>query len=316
MRFLNPKTDFAFKKIFGSSESKDILISFINAMLRFNPGHEIVDLVIIDPYQAPKIKGMKDTYLDVKAKSKDDREFIIEMQVLNVAGFEKRVLYNAAKAYSLQIGEGDDYPRLNPVIALTITDFIMFEPSPKIISKFCLLDKDDYFKYPNSDLELVFVELPKFNKTEEQLVDITDKWIYFLKNAGSLEIVPKTLEVEKPISLAFKIANKANLTREELDDQEHREIFIQDQRGAITKAVIKAALKADEQGFKRGRQEGRQEGIQEGIQKGAAQNLYDLYREGVLTSEQAKAQLEKLFANKSLSEEIYREFVSKIQSNS
>jgi len=311
MRFLNPKTDFAFKKIFGSGESKDILISFINAMLRFNPEHEIIDLTIIDPYQAPKIKGMKDTYLDVKAKSEDGRESIIEMQVLNVAGFEKRILYNAAKAYSIQIGDGEDYPKLNQVIALTITDFTMFEASPKIISKFCLMDKDDFFKYPNSDLELVFVELPKFNKTSEQLVDITDKWIYFLKNASSLEIVPKTLEVEKPIYHAFEIANKATLTREELDDQERREMFIQDQRGAITKAVTTAVIKADEQGFKRGLQEGLQEGLLEGI-KLAAQNLYDLYREGVLTSEQAKAQLEKLYANKSLTEEMYREFMSKI----
>ncbi|MEW5802850.1 MAG: Rpn family recombination-promoting nuclease/putative transposase [bacterium] len=260
MRFLNPKTDFAFKKIFGSSESKDILLSFINAMLRFAPEHEIIDLTIIDPYQAPKIAGMKDTYLDVKARSRDGREFIIEMQVLNVAGFEKRVLYNAAKAYSIQIGEGEDYPSLNPVIALTITDFIMFESSPNIISKFCLMDKDNFFQYPNSDLELVFVELPKFNKTEEQLADITDKWIYFLKNARSLEVVPQTLAVEQPISHAFRIANKANLTREELDDQERREMFIQDQRGALTKAL--------EQGLQQGLQQGRQEGLLEGRKKG------------------------------------------------
>jgi len=303
MRFLNPKTDFAFTKIFGSAESTDILISFINAMLRFRPGHEIVDLTIIDPYQAPKIQGMKDTYLDVKARSRDGREFIIEMQVLNVAGFEKRVLYNAAKAYSVQF-----YPELNPVIAITITDFTMFEETLKIITKFCLRERDDFFEYPDSDLELVFVELPKFDKTEEQLADITDKWLYFLKKAGSLEMVPKTLEVEQPISHAFRIANKANLTREELDDQERREIFIQDQRGAITKA--------DEQGFGRGLQQGREEGLQQGLQKGAAQNLYDLYREGVLTSAQAQAQLEKLYANKSLSEEIYREFMSKIHGNS
>ncbi len=141
----------------------------------------------------------------------------------------------------------------------------------------------------------------------QAIVDITDKWIYFLKNAGCLEIVPKPLKVEEPIYHAFEIANKANLTREELDDQEHREIFIQDQRGALTKAVTQAAIKADEQGFKRGRQEGRQEG--------SAQTLYNLYREGVLTSEQAKAQLEKLYANKSLSEETYRDLMSKIQSN-
>ena len=252
MRFLNPKTDFAFKKIFGSNESKDILISFINAELQFTGSYEIVGLTIIDPYQAPKIKGMKDTYLDVKAQSRDGREFVIEMQVLNVAGFEKRILYNAAKAYSIQIASAQDYLVLNPVIAITIADFVMFEDSKEVITTFRLLEKEKFFEYKNSDLELVFIELPKFIKTENELANITDKWIYFLKNAGSLEFVPQTLAVEPPIKKAFEIANKANMTREELEDQEHREMFIQDQRGAITKAI--------DDGIKKGKEEGREEG--------------------------------------------------------
>ena len=301
MRFINPKTDFAFKKIFGSIESRDILISFINAMLRLGPEHEIVDLTIIDPYQAPKIKGMEYAYLSAKARSRDESGFIIEMQVLHVHGFkEESILYDAAKAHSTQLEDGEGYPKLKPVIGLTITDFIMFKDTSEIISRFRLLDKDDFFACPNSDLALVFVELPKFTKTGEQLIDITDKWIYFLKNARSLEIIPETLAFEHPISHAFQIANKANMTRQELDDQEH----CQDQRGALTKAI--------EQGLKKGIQQGLQQRFQEGFQKGAAQKLYDLYHEGVLTSEQVKAQLEKLYANKSLSEDIYREFMNKI----
>jgi hypothetical protein len=83
MNFINPKTDFAFKKIFGSSESKDILISFLNAIL-YEAQPVIEDWEILDPYLAPKIKGVKDTYLDVKAKITGDKTVIIEMQVLNV----------------------------------------------------------------------------------------------------------------------------------------------------------------------------------------------------------------------------------------
>jgi predicted transposase/invertase (TIGR01784 family) len=64
--FINPKTDFAFKKIFGSKQSKDILIGFLNAIL-YQEKPVILDLVILDPYQAPRIKGIKDSYLDVKA---------------------------------------------------------------------------------------------------------------------------------------------------------------------------------------------------------------------------------------------------------
>lgn len=99
MRFINPKTDFAFKKIFGSEESKDILISFLNALL-YDGQPTIEDLLILDPYLAPRIRGIKSTYLDVKAKLNDCTTVIIEMQVLNVEAFEKRILYNAAKAYS------------------------------------------------------------------------------------------------------------------------------------------------------------------------------------------------------------------------
>ena len=109
MRFLNPKTDFAFKRIFGSERSHEILLSFLNAILGLQSPYRIVDLTLLDPYLAPKIRGMKDTYLDVRARDEQGQWYIIEMQVLNVAAFEKRVLYNACKAYSGQIQRGEDY---------------------------------------------------------------------------------------------------------------------------------------------------------------------------------------------------------------
>jgi predicted transposase/invertase (TIGR01784 family) len=118
--FIDPKTDFAFKKIFGSPQSKDILISFLDAIL-YDATGTIVDLEILDPYQAPRIQGIKDSFLDVKALLASQQTVIIEMQVLNVLGFDQRVLYNAAKAFSIQLDVGEDYSRLNPVIALTIT---------------------------------------------------------------------------------------------------------------------------------------------------------------------------------------------------
>ncbi|MCP2729136.1 Rpn family recombination-promoting nuclease/putative transposase [Limnofasciculus baicalensis] len=93
MNFINPKTDFAFKRIFGSEQNKDILISFLNGIL-YEGKSTIKNLEILNPYQAPKIRGVKDTYLDVKAVLDNEQTVIIEMQVLNVEGFEKRILYN------------------------------------------------------------------------------------------------------------------------------------------------------------------------------------------------------------------------------
>ena len=248
MIFINPKTDFAFKKIFGSEQSKGILISFLNGILY--AGDSIIqDLIILDPYQAPKILGLKLSFLDVKARLSSGNWVIIEMQVLNVEGFEKRVLYNATKTYSAQLNKGDEYDILSPVIALTITDFKMFDDIDRPISRFALKEKESSVDYPISDLELVFVELPKFTIPLSNLETLTDKWIYFLQNAKDLSVVPETMGAVAEIRQAFDIANQAGLTREELDLMERQLMYIQDQRGALTYATRVAR----EQGLVQGR---------------------------------------------------------------
>lgn len=254
MIFINPKTDFAFKKIFGSEQSHGILISFLNGILY--AGQSVIqELEILNPYQAPRIRGVKDTYLDVKAQLKTGETVIIEMQVLNVEGFEKRILYNAAKAYSTQLSVGQSYPLLNPVIALTITDFEMFPDLDTVISRFVLKEKDYLTDYLVHDLELVFVELPKFRRSLDELTTLTDKWIYFLQNARDLRVVPDVMGSVPEIQQAFAIANQANLTLEELDELEKQIIFIQDQRGAITKATQQGLQQGIQQGLQQGRQE-------------------------------------------------------------
>ena len=284
MIFINPKIDFAFKKIFGSEDSKDILISFLNALI-YEAQPIIQDLEIINPYLAPKIRGVKDTYLDIKAKiidreTNEQRTVIIEMQVLNVEGFEKRILYNAAKSYSTQLTTGQGYHLLNPVIALTITDFVMFADLPHVTSRFVLKEKDFLIDYPIYDIELIFVELPKFKKNLAALETIIDKWLFFLNNARKLQDVPPMMDNIPELKKAFYIANQANLNLDELEEQEKSEIFIQDQRGAITKAA------------KESLEQGRQEGLAEGLAEGAQQKAYEIARKmlGVL-DDQAIAEM-------------------------
>lgn len=157
---------------------------------------------------------------------------IIEIQVLNVLGFKKRVLYNAAKAFSTQLKVEDDYSLLNPVIALTITDFVMFDHSDKVFSYYCLKEKTDLTDY-SDDIELVFVELPKFNKGIDELATLGDKWIYFLKEASHLESVPAPLEQEPAIQNAFEVARQSQLTQEEIDILDRQAMFIHDSRNAV-----------------------------------------------------------------------------------
>ena len=271
MMFINPKTDFAFKKIFGSEHSTGILMSFLNGILY--AGDAIIqDLIILDPYQAPRILGIKSSYLDIKARLNNGSWVIIEMQILNIEGFEKRVLYNATKTYSAQLNKGDEYTVLSPVIALTITDFKMFDDIDRPISRFVLKEKQSSVEYPASDLELVFIELPKFKTALADLETLADKWIYFLKNAKDLTVVPESMGAVEEIRQAFDIVNKAGLSREELDLVERQWMYLQDQRGVITYAVNKGI----EQGIEQGKAEGKAEGLEQGsqaMQRSIAQQL-------------------------------------------
>lgn len=267
MRFLDVKTDFAFKRVFGAEESKPILIDFLNAILGYEAEYAVTDLAIIDPYLAPKITGMKDTFVDVRARLANGKHVIIEMQVLNVEGFEKRVLYNAAKEYSGQLAKGEAYKGLNPVIALTFTNFKMFD-FDKYHSVFRLLETQTLTEY-SGELELVFVELPKFNVPLAQLQTVQEKWIYFVQNTGEMNYIPESFSHPTTLPEAFERANEAALSPEELDMQIRRHIFIQDQRGALSKA----------------KSEGWKEGLEEGMQAGLNVALKRLMDSGLPEAE-------------------------------
>ena len=249
MRFLDVKTDFAFKKVFGSEGSKDILLSFINAVIDFD-GHRVENLEILDPYQIPLIAGMKDSYVDVKARLDNGTHVIIEMQVLNVEGFEQRILFNAAKSYSTQIVRGEEYADLMPVVALTITDFIMFPDLPGVRSEYRMKEVNHPREY-NRDIRLIFYELPKFTKSPDELETLEDRWLYFVQKAGSLEVKPTALTTIPEIDHALEIANEAGLSCVELEAQHKRRDFIILQRGSIKKAL--------KDGYTKGKEEGRKE---------------------------------------------------------
>ncbi|CAC5342318.1 conserved hypothetical protein [Planktothrix rubescens CCAP 1459/22] len=265
MKFINPKTDYAFKKIFGSDQSQDILISFLNAIV-YQGETFITSLEIIDPYAPGRISGLKTTYFDVKAQLNNGENVLIEMQAFNVPAFGKRILYNTAKMYVNQLKLGEVYPELRAAIGVAVTDFIMFNEHNKVISQFTLKEDELLLNYQHSPLKLVFVELPKFNKTLEELTTITDKWLYFLRKAPDLEVVPESMLIVPEIEKAFAIADRVNLSLEEIDDLEKREQFERERIGAI------------ELGKAQGRTEGRTEGIQIGEQIGEQRGKINLIK--------------------------------------
>ncbi len=228
MRFVNPKNDVAFKKIFGDENHKDILISFLNAVLNLQGVHEIADLTILNPYQAPKLEALKYTLLDVRAIDKRGVTFIVEMQVEQVAGYQKRFLYYGAKAYAGQIERGDDYPQLNQVIFIGILDFVGFE-GENYLTRHLILNQETK-KQEIDGIEFNFIELPKFTKQEHELTSLLDKWVYFLKHASDLEVIPESADTSS-LKAAYEVAERFRWSRDELEIYDYWGIKAQDERG-------------------------------------------------------------------------------------
>ncbi|WP_353735930.1 MULTISPECIES: Rpn family recombination-promoting nuclease/putative transposase [unclassified Okeania] len=218
----------------------------------------IQSLKIINPYNPGATNSLKETYLDVKAVLDNGSTVIIEMQVLNVEDFEKRVIYNLAKAYGNQLDVGEGYMMLKPFIALTITDFVLFENTEKIITKFRLKEEAENFNYQD-EFTLMFLELPKFTKELSELETLSDKWTYFIRSAPTLEVIPSSLGEVPEIEAALNIANKANLKNEELEELEKQERLIRDKKGQISLAKREGREIGREEGIGIGREEGREQ---------------------------------------------------------
>ena len=126
-KYLDPKADLTFKKVFG--EHKELLISFLNALLPLPEDKEIVELEYLPSELVPVNPDKKDTIVDVRCKDKDGRQFIVEMQMYWTNAFKQRALLNTCKAYSLPADRGEKYSELKPVYTLSLVNDIAFPES-------------------------------------------------------------------------------------------------------------------------------------------------------------------------------------------
>ncbi len=236
MKFVDIKNDVAFRKIFGNENRKEVLISFLNAVLLLQENYKIVNVDILTPYQLPDLKGGKVTIVDVKAKDQNDKTYIVEMQVAEVDGFDKRVLYYASKSYSAQIERGDQYENLNPTYFIGILDFEVTK-NPSYVNRHKIIDSETNENYLK-DIEFNFIELPKFNKKENELESVIDQWVYFIKNAENLDVIPENLK-DEGLKFAYEDADKHNWSKAELEAYDYALMREQDDRGRLTNALRK-----------------------------------------------------------------------------
>lgn len=254
--FADPKTDFAFKRIFGSEEHESVLIAFLNAMLDLEPPHQITAAELLPPEQRPVVDALKFSIVDVKCTDARGITYVVEMQVLATEGFAKRVVYNAAKAYVNQAPRGHLYPGLGDVVGITICDFVLFpdEDDRKVpmLSRWRMIEEQTGAKGLDH-LRLVFLELPKYDASRPPQT-MVEKWAYFFREAGDLRMVPDVLS-EPPFLEALEAARTARFTLPEWDAYILAGMAIQNERGV------------HEAGRKVGRVEGREEGRAEGLRQ-------------------------------------------------
>lgn len=253
MHFINPKNDLAFKRIFGDSKKTEILISFLNSVLELP--RRIVKVDLVSPYQVPRIKDLKYTSLDVKAVDELGREFIVEMQVEGNESFGKRATYYLAKTYVEQIKIAEDYQKLKPAYFIGILNFNLFD-GDSFLTRHIMINQETK-RQDLKEFEFNFIELKKFNKSEDELSSIINKWIFFIKNAGELNVIPACI-TESEILEAFNVASQINWSKEELnaydywsgkkgDAKCHIETAVNKERRKAQKIIDKERKKAEEE---------------------------------------------------------------------
>ena len=270
-KYLDPKADLTFKKVFG--EHKELLISFLNALLPLPEGKEIVTLEYLPSEMVPVNPDKKDTIVDVRCKDKDGRQFLVEMQMYWTDAFRQRVLLNTCKAYSLPADRGEKYSELKPVYTLSLVNDIAFPELPDDFYHCYMMTHSKYKEYTIDDIEMIFVELPKFKPDTMLDKKMAVLWLRFLT-----EINEHTKEVDKELLSDDNVAKAVSLVEESAySDAELWAIdrywdSVSRERTALSEKFLKGEAK------------GREEGIKEGITKTAL----NMRKEGLAVSLIAK----------------------------
>lgn len=239
MKFADPKNDVAFRKIFGNEAKKVVLISFLNSVLSLEGDRKIINLEFRNTFQLPRIVGLKSSIIDVNVKDQSGTTYIVEMQLSEVTGFDKRVQYYVSKEYASQIEKGDDYSKLTPVVFIGILEFEYFEGDNYLTEHLIINTKTQ--KNELKDINFNFIELPKFKTELKECKSLTDKWIYFIKNAENLEVIPPNVD-DEGLKEAYTLSDKHSWTKDELASYDYFLMREQDDRGRVELAEKKKLL--------------------------------------------------------------------------
>ena len=216
-RYVNPYTDFGFKKLFGTELNKDLLISFLNALFRDKP--EITDLTYLNSEHLGDARQDRKAVFDVYCQLADGGRIIVEMQKAEQEYFKDRSIYYSTYPIREQAPHGKWDYRLEDVYTIGILNFIFPDneyPGDSLIHEIKLKDVEDNHVFYDK-LTFVYLEMPKFTKREEELQTMFDKWLFALSNLSRLLERPKALQ-ERIFSRLFEQAEIARFTPKEREE--------------------------------------------------------------------------------------------------
>ena len=256
-KYINPFTDFGFKKLFGTEINKDLLMDFLNELI---PNHgKIIELNYIHPEQLGRSESDRNAVFDIHCKTASGEYFIVEMQKAYQKYFKDRSVYYASFPIQNQGVKGGWNFELKAVYTVGILNFVFNEEEPNYYhTEVKLMDTVKKTVFYDK-LTFIYLEMPKFNKTLEELETHFDKWLFVLKHLPTLQEMPKSLQ-ERIFKKIFKVAEIAKMTKEEHAEYEHNWKRINDYKNTIDTAR--------EEGEAKGKAEGKAEGLAEGELKG------------------------------------------------
>lgn len=257
MRYLDPKADLTFKKVFG--EHEDLVISLLNALLPLRADEEVIEVEYLPAELVPDNLLRKNSIVDVRCVDAVGRQFIVEMQMVWSPEFLQRVLFNSAKAYVRQLDKGFDYSLLKPVYSLNLVNDI-FEPQlPEYYHYFKLVHEEHTEKVIDG-LHLVFVELPKFTPHSMSEKKMQVLWLRYLTEIkDGTEKIPQELLDNAETGKAISVLETSSYNDAQLASYDKFWDTI-----SIEKTLYNS-------GERKGREEGLMEGEAVGMEKGRAE---------------------------------------------
>jgi len=264
-RYLDPKADVVFKKIFG--EHPHLLKSFLNAVLPLPEDGQIVELVYLSNEQTPKIPALKRTIADVRCTDQQGRVFIVEMQIEWTDSFKQRLLLESGQALVKQLKDGEHYKLLKPVYGLGLIA-AKFDPTNCWYHHYQLVNLDRSPREVIEHLQLVFIELPKFPVHSPQEKKLRLLWLRFMREINrSTTIAPEEFNAVPEIKEALHLAEEAAYTDGELESYERYLDAVRTEKTLLIGRYEEGLAKGIEQGITQGITQGIEQGVKTGEQQ-------------------------------------------------